>query len=337
MRKTRVAMTAAATAFAATLASPAMAPAATVTITGDAGAPVTLTPGAATSLRQMHPDVSVALGGTEKAFSLTVAGPVAAAASPRTCGTTNIPWGVDYQGNGTYTITVTTYTNTTCTTGAKAASYPVAIGGSVALTGPSGALLTRQPNSFATNTLQVPVALNPGALGHELRVALGGELAPDGSISGPSKEVFADSTTGTAPVRLDALGTYVMVGRASGYTGAAGQFFTPWSPPISFRAYAPFDFAGAPTFPDDRGPRYKMRVALREKSARGKVKIRIARGSKGRKFHSIGKAKIRRGVFKKTFRLHRLGVYRAQFIFKGSATTAPGTVKTKFQITKRFF
>ena len=337
MKKTRAAMTAAAAATAAALTLPAMAPAATVTITGDAGAPVTLTAGAATSLRQMHADVNVALAGTERAFSLSVAGPVAAAASPRTCGTSNIPWGVDYQGNGTYTVTVTTYTNTTCTAGAKAASYPVVIGASVALQGPSGPLLTRQPNSFVSNTLQVPVTLNPGALGHELRVALGGELAPDGSISGPSSEVFADSTTGTAPVRLEAPGTYLMVGRASGYTGAAGQFFTPWSAPISFRAYAPFDFSGAPTFPDSRGPRYKMRVALREKSARGKVKIRIARGSKGRKFHSIGKAKIRRGVFKKTFTLHRLGVYRAQFTFKGSATTAPGKVKTKFRITKRFF
>jgi hypothetical protein len=285
----------------------------------------------------MHPDVNVALGGTERAFALTVAGPVAAAASPRNCGTTNIPWGVDYQGNGTYTITVTTYTNTTCTAGAKAASYPVVINAGVSLTAPPGPVLTRQPNSFVTNTLQIPVALNPGALTHDLRVALGGVLAPDGSISGPSKQVFADTTTGTAAVRLDAPGTYLMVGRATGYTGAAGQFFSPWSAPITFRAYAPFDFAGAPTFPDRRGPRYKLRVQLREKSARGKVTIKLARGNKGGRFRSIGKARIRGGVFKKKFTLHRPGVYRARFVFKGSATTAPGTVTTKFRITRRFF
>jgi hypothetical protein len=337
MRKTRAAMTAAAAALAAALVLPAMAPAATVTITGDTGSPVTLNPAAPTGIRHMHPDVSVALGGTEKAFGLTVAGPVAAAASPRTCGTSDIPWGVDYQGNGTYTVTVTTYTNTTCTTGKKATSYQVAINAGVTLGAPPAAVLTRQPNSFVANTVQIPVALNPGALTHDLRVANGGVLAPDGSISGPSNEVIADSATGTAAVRLDAPGTYLMVGRATGYTGAAGQFFSPWSPPITFRAFAPFDFARAPTCTDCRGPRYKLRGELREKSAKGKVKIKLARGSKGGRFRSIGKARIRGGVFKKKLTLHRPGVYRAKYIFKGSATTAPGTVTTKFRITRRSF
>jgi hypothetical protein len=285
----------------------------------------------------MHPEVNVALGGTEKAFALSVAGPVAAAASPRTCGTSNIPWGVDYQGNGTYTVTVTTYTDTLCKAGAKAASYPVVIGAGVSLAGPTGPVLTRQPNSLVSNTLQIPVSLNPGALTHELRVAAGGVLAPDGSISGPSKEVFADTTTGTAAVRLDAAGSYVMVGRATGYTGAAGQFFSPWSAPITIRAFAPFDFVGAPTCTDCRGPRYKVRGKVREKSATGKVRIKLARGNKGGRFRSIGKARIRNGVFKKTFTLQRPGVYRAKYIFKGSATTAPGTVTTKFRITRRFF
>ena len=254
MRKTMTAMTAAIVAAAAV---PAAAPAATVTITGDTGTPVTLTPGAPASLRQMHAEVNVALGGTERAFALAVAGPVAPAASPRKCGTSNIPWGVDYQGNGTYTITVTTYTNTTCTTGAQATSYSVAINAGVALTAPSGPVLTRQPNSVVGNTLQIPVALNPGALTHELRIALGGVPAPDGSISGPSKEVFADAATGTAAVRLDAPGKYLMVGRATGYTGGAGQFFSPWSAPITIRAFAPFDFIAAPSCVDCRGPRYK--------------------------------------------------------------------------------
>jgi hypothetical protein len=334
MRKTMTAMTAA---IVAAAAAPAAAPAATVTITGDTGTPVTLTPGAPASLRQMHAEVNVALGGTERAFALAVAGPVAPAASPRKCGTSNIPWGVDYQGNGTYTITVTTYTNTTCTTGAQATSYSVAINAGVALTAPSGPVLTRQPNSVVGNTLQIPVALNPGALTHELRVALGGVPAPDGSISGPSKEVFADAATGTAAVRLDAPGRYLMVGRATGYTGGAGQFFSPWSAPITIRAFAPFDFIAAPSCVDCRGPRYKIRGRLREQSTRGKVRVKLARGGKGGRFRSVGKARIRNGVFKKKFTLRRPGVYRARYIFKGSATTAPGTVTTKFRITRRFF
>ena len=42
------------------------------------------------------------------------------AATPRTCSLSSIPsWGMDHQGNGTYTVTVTTYTDTSCDLGAK--------------------------------------------------------------------------------------------------------------------------------------------------------------------------------------------------------------------------
>ena len=68
------------------------------------------------------------------------------------------------------------------------------------------------------------------------------------------------------------------------------------------------------------------------------MRIQLARGSKGGRFFSIGKAKInRRGVFKKRFTLHRVGVYRIRYSFKGSATTAPGTIVQPIEITKRFF
>jgi hypothetical protein len=337
MRKSTATAAAAAAAIAGALSLPAPAPAATVTITGDTGAPVTLNPAATTAIRQMNPDLAVALGTGERSLSLSVAGPVAPAATPRTCSLSSIPsWSMDYQGNGTYTVTVTTYTDTSCEDGAKASSYRVAINAGVALTAPSGPVLTRQPNSFVTNTLQVPVALNPGALTHDLRVALGGVRAPDGSISGPSKQVFADTTTGTAAVRLDAPGTYLMAGRATGYTGAAGQFFSPWSAPISIRAFAPFDFVGAPACTDCRGPRYTLRGQLREKSARGRITVKLARGNRGGRFRSVGKARIRRnGVFKKKLTLRRPGVYRAKYIYKGNATVAPGSVTTKFRITRR--
>jgi hypothetical protein len=337
MRIRTRAATALCAAMAAALTAPAIAPAATVTVTGDDGAPIVLNPAAATGIRNMNPDLAVALGGTERAYAFSVAGPVAAASPPRSCSTSSVPSGMDYQGNGTYTISVTTYTNTTCTAGANPVAYQVAINAGVALTGPSGPVLTRQPNSFTTIQYRVPVALNPGALTHDLRVAAGGVLAPDGSISGPSKEVFADTTTGTAGVRFDTPGTYLMVGRAVGFTGAAGQFFSPWSAPITIRALAPFDLKiGSPSFPDDRGPRYKMRVELQEKSARGKVKIKLARGNSG-KYRSIGKARLRGGVLTKRFTLHRTGVYRVKFVYKGSATTAPGTITQKIRIRRRFF
>jgi hypothetical protein len=88
-------------------------------------------------------------------------------------------------------------------------------------------------------------------------------------------------------------------------------------------------------FPDDKGPSYKLRGELREPSARGKVGIRLKRG-KG-KWFSIGKAKLRGGVFKKRFTLHRTGNYRVRYTFKGGATTAPGTIVQKIRITRRVY
>ena len=336
MRTRTRATTALAAACAAALLMPAIAGAATVTVTGDDGNPVALNAAAATPLRHMDAEVSVALAGTDKGYAISIAGPVAPATSPRTCGLSSGQHNLDYQGNATYTVNVTTYTNTACTTGAKATAYQIAVGSSSPLTAPAGLLLTRKPNDFASITHLIPIALNPGALTHEIRYAKGGVIGPDGGISGASETATADSTTGAVPLLLVEPGAYVMVARPQGFTGAAGQFYAPWSPAISFRAIAPFDLATTPTFPDDRGPRYKLRGELREKSAKGKVRIQFAKGKRG-KFFSVGKAKMRRGVFKKRFTLHRTGVYRVKFTFKGSGTVAPGTIVTRMQIRKRFF
>jgi hypothetical protein len=54
-------------------------------VTGDDGNPSVLAAGAQAGIRHMQSDVAVALGGTERAYSATVNGPVAAAASPATC------------------------------------------------------------------------------------------------------------------------------------------------------------------------------------------------------------------------------------------------------------
>jgi uncharacterized membrane protein len=325
-----------ATALAGALALPAVAGAVTVTVTGDDGNPVALNPAAPTSLRQMNADIAVALTGTEKAYSFSVAGPVAPAASPRTCGLSSGSHSLDYQGNATYTVNVTTYTDTACKVGAAASTYQIAVGAGSPLTAPAGVLLTRKPNdAYTPITHLIPIALNPGALTHEIRIAKGGVIGPDGGISGASETEYADAQTGAVALTLDEPGRYVMVARPQGFTGAAGQFYAPWSPAISFRAIAPFDLTPL-QFPDSRGPSYKIRGELREKTARGTVKIRLAKGKRG-KFFSIGKAKVRGGVFKKRVTLHRIGSYRVRIKYSGSATTAPGTAQTTIRIERRFF
>jgi hypothetical protein len=332
-------MTALFAALAAALAVPTMAQAGSLTVTGDDGNPVALNPAAPPSIRNMDVKVGGTLGATEKYYSLSVAGPAGPAAYPADCLSAPVsPRSVDYQGNGTYTATLTTYSDYTCAATKKVATVTATynVGAGVALSAPPGKVLTRQPNSVVSLDYNIPIALNPGALGYEVRIAKGGVLAPDGSISGPSEELFVDKAAGTVGARFQAPGSYLIVARAKAFSGSAGQFYSPWSAPITVNAIGPFDFQiGSPRFVDRRGPSYKLKVKLTERSATGKVKIYAARG-KGR-YHSLGKAKIRRGKFAKRFTLHKTGKYRMKYVYKGSATVAPGTVVQKVRITRRVF
>jgi hypothetical protein len=207
-----------------------------------------------------------------------------------------------------------------------------AINAGVAVTAPPARLLTRAPNSFVTNTHEIGVSLNPGTSIYEVRYALGGVVGPDGAISGPSAEGFLNTTTGLASFRFEKPGAYVIVARAQ-----RNSFFTPWSGAVTVNAIAPFDIERV-SFPDARGPRYKLRGQVRERVARGRVTISWARGRKGGKFHRIGRAKINsKGRFTKKFRLRKTGVYRLRYTYKGSSLVAAGRVTEAIRIRKRIF
>ena len=77
---------------------------------------------------------------------------------------------------------------------------------------------------------------------------------------------------------------------------------------------------------------------MREKAARGsKVRISLARGNKGGRFHSIGKAKIRRGgKITKRFTIRNPGKYRLKYRFKGNSKVLPGGYVQKFTIRRSF-
>ena len=54
-----------------------------------------------------------------------------------------------------------------------------------------------------------------------------------------------------------------MVARAQ-----SGDYFTPWSAPITITMIAPFDLL-ATSFPDSRGPSYQLKGTVREKTMAG--------------------------------------------------------------------
>ena len=317
---------------------PASALASTATVTGDDGNPVALNTAAPISIRNMAVTTEVTVPTAETPYYTSqvfdAAGtPASSLASCRATSVTPTAKNfVDYRGNGTYTLRLRRFAASNCTGTASELSFQYTVNAGTAVTAPILRLLTRLPNSFLTRTHQIPVALNPGALSYEIRYARGGVVGPDGAISGPSAETFVSRTTGLADFRFDKPGRWLIVARAR-----SGIFNTPWSAPVTVSAIAPFDLDRV-SFPDARGPSYKLRGQVRERLARGKVTISIARGRKKGKFRRIGKAKINsQGRFTKRFTVRRTGMYRLRYTYKGTSLVAGGRVTAQVRIRRRVF
>ena len=313
--------------------APAAANAAvSVTVTGDDGNPIAL--GGTLNIRNMNPVLSFAALTTDH-WGATITGPGGVAVtSPINCGTGPLSRSADYIGNGVYTVTLTNY-NASCSAATSTQPLPFTITASTAITSPPTAQLTRKPGSFVTNTVPLPIDLNPGALATDAFVALNVAANPDGSLPGTPTPLFPDSATRTVGVPLDkGPGTYVIAARAKGFTGSNGQFFSPWATPAAIRAFGPFDLKSF-RWTDSRGPSYRFNATIMETSATGKVNIAIGRGKKG-KYKSFGTAKIRKHAFSKRFRLST-GKWRIRFKYKGNSTVAGGFEVRTFQITRHVF
>ena len=321
---------------------PASASAApTVTVTGDDGNPASLSSAAPFGLRNMDitVDISVPTADTEN-YNAQVFGPDNVATTPlSSCRDPDISPSArsfsEYRGNGTYTVAVRYFaaSDTDCNGAAtRDTRLQYVINAGIGVTAPPTKVLTRAPNSFTTNTHELGVTLNPGATLYEVRYARGGVTGADGAITGPSAEAFVNRTTGLAGFRFDRPGRYVITGRAK-----KGSFFSPWSAATTVDAIAPFDIERV-TYPDARGPSYKIRGQVRERAARGRVSIAIAKGRKGGKFRRYGTAKInKKARFTKRFRLRRTGVYRIRYTYRGSSLVAAGRVTQAVQIRRRIF
>jgi hypothetical protein len=316
------------------LAPSAASAAVTGSVTGDDGNPLALAAnGAAAGIRNMdvraltHVDAADA-----NSYRTAVTDPAGLDATTPGCrfGLDDTRF-VDYHGNGTYKLTVTLYNDNNCATAPKATIvYSWTVGASVALGQPTTAFLTRAPGSFSTNTQSFDLAGNPGAVTYEIKYALGGTIAADGSVAGPAvKDAFRDSTTGKVQLIEHTPGSYVMVARAK-----SGAYTSPWSAPISIRLFAPFDLSST-SFPDSIGPSYQVRGIVGETTAGGRVTVSAARGKKGGAFRTLGRAKVNsKGVFALRFRLRKYGIYRLRYSYRGSATVAPGSVTQVVRIKR---
>ncbi len=311
------------------LALPASAGAATLSITGDDGVPQALS---GQTIRNMAPQLAIGINGTtERSYTVQVIGPNGVSALSVTCLSSPTPRTINYQGNGAYTVYVAIYTTLGCTDTPTTGSLTFAIGAGVALASdPNTPLLTRQPGEYATIEHRLPITGNPGADTYDVLYSGNSSLAPDGGLVGPAQNAYVDAATATVPIRFSEPGRYTVVARARIFGGAA----TPWTAPLALRVYAPFDFSTS-SFPDSRGPSYRLRVKLREASARGRVRISVAKRWSGKaRYRTLGTVHIRKGGFTKRFKLSNPGTYRLRYRFTGSSTTAPGTVVEKVRIRR---
>ena len=324
----------------AAMIGPAVANAATVTVTGDAGAPVAL--GGPVAIRYLNPEVTVTPAAGEW-VGFDVTGPTGAAASPGlSCvdpgGNQNL---VNYFGNGVYTVQVQRYqansSGTFCNTSAPIGGpvpFQFTINAAVAIDQAPANALTRKPLSPVTTDAPIHVNVNPGGIGNQVFYGFNSQIAPDGSLATPAGQVLVDPNTGAAIVSLNkGPGVYTVVGRAEGFN-IAGDIFTAWSPPVSIRAFAPFDLKSL-AIPDNRGPSYRVRARMGENATSGRVSIAIARGSKGGRYRSLGSVKIRGHQVTKRFNERRTGTYRIRFKYKGNALVASGFQVNKVRITRR--
>jgi len=315
------------------LLAPASALGASATVTDDAGAQVAIP----ATIRNMDPAVEFAFAPDEKQYGAVVLGPGGApASSATTCLGTDSPTKkfVEYQGNGTYTVVLKVSKNGSDFECAEAVEQRLTftINAFTSIPPLARQLLTRRANSLISILWNVPVNLNPGASSHEVFYAAGAVLGPDGGISGSSTQAFVNQDTGFAEARFTKPGRYTFVARAK-----RGSAFSPFSPPVVVNVVAPFDLSST-SFPDSRGPSYKLAGFVRERSARGRVTISIGKGSKAKKFRRLGRPKLRSGGrFSLRFRLTRPGKYTLRYSYRGSSTVARGTAKEVITITRRSF
>ena len=305
-----------ATAALGTVALLAGAPAAahaavSVSVTNDAGSYAALTPGAPLAIHNMSPQVLVhvdetAANGLFSAVYTDQNGSTAATSADCYLAGSDATRYVDYHGNMTYNVTVTTFApkDYDCAKPLATATYQFAVGATVAIAPPAGPLMERTPTGqLITQALGFQGA--PGAGLYEIKYALGGVVQPDGSLGGPVQDAYVDSTTGTVQLLATKPGTYVVVARAK-----SGDYYTPWSAPVTLHILTPFLFTRS--YPDSIGPRYTIRGKLDEGSARGKrVTLAIAGGKHGKHFHTRGHAKVNKhGSFTFHVTIHRRGYYR---------------------------
>jgi len=330
---------AAAAALGLLIAGPAVANAAvTASVLGDTGSPVPLAPGGApVQIANMSTSLSIAVDTSDaKSWNYTVTDANGvAAATPGSCNITrysgtNSNRYVDYHGNLGYTLTVNLFADDNCLAPKGSQTFAWTVAAGVSFNPPAGPLPMRSANSYSTNTQNFVLNGAPGAEGYDIQYALNGTVNADGSLGGNVQTGYRDPTTGVVGLLLNHPGKWLVVARAHTSTGA-----TAWTPPMAVQIYEPFDMTSG-IFLDGTGPSYNFKGTLFDATLfKSKVTVAIAKGKHGKKFKTVGKAKVTsKGTFQRRFTLRGTGYFRMRISFSGNALVKRGSVTRTFHVTR---
>jgi hypothetical protein len=338
LRRRGIAVAASSILAALGVASAAQA-AATVTVTGDDGNPVSIAQ--PPTIRNMSPKIGIGFpAGATGYFNATFVGPDGVAVGTAMDCYSYDNWSrlPDFRGNGTYTVSITNFAkaDTSCRSPTSTENYTYVIASSATITPPPGPFLIRALNSYHTNTLSLPVAGNPGATTYDVQYELNAVQNPDGSLGGTPQTGYVNGTTGTIDLLLTTPGDYTVV-----YRAVNGQYGSPWSAPVHVQAVVPFDLLGI-SWPDSRGPSYVIKGTINDRNIRGNVSIALARLGKRNRYGAYKtvakKVKISsKSTFTKRFTERTTGTYRVRVHYAGSAIAPAGSIIYKIKITRRLF
>lgn len=307
-------------------AAAAPARAATITVTGGA-TPLPIAAGTPlATVDTMRPGIAVAFPSADARATVTATAPdgrteeladcvPAATLTQRRLGTP-----LDYRGPGTYTVTVVTYPRlpASCTTPTATETVAFAAAATVSVGAPT------QPAIARGLPARLPLTVSTGAERLEVQaVRAPATVLPDGSLRGGST-VFRQSPRNLLLLALNEPGAHAVVARIR-----RGTHVSAWTAPLIVTALAPFDLTGV-TLDDRRGPRYALRLRLRDAEVTGPVALALSRGRD--RFRPAGTAQVAGRAVRVRLRIPRDGAYRLRATYAGTPAAAPGVTTVHLRV-----
>ena len=116
-----------------------------------------------------------------------------------------------------------------------------------------------------------------------------------------------------------------------------GDYYSPWSAPVTLKLFVAVRHVERHGRRRPRTELQAARHAARRVGAGGRVTVAIAKGKKGKRFRTMGKAKVNsKGIWTLRFTVRKYGYYRVRYSFAGTALVPRGAIYEVVRIRRIF-